>query len=315
VLVSGFVTVWRYANFLLPKRGHELIVNVNEVRAGGAIMSDVFNALNYLSGFLFLGILGSVLKTRAEVRKWLVALALSAGLSLVFSLGQEFISSRLGNTPTWVGLGQLNATFKDPNAFGAFSAAVLPLFLAMALAFQKGLRIFSLILAGLILFIFPSTGSRSGFLAICISMGAFCVLILGGRKEAKRKKALRSLAVLSAYLVIVIALSSIQGGSRLSLRLTGDLETAAEGNVSSRICTGKLAHWEVAGRMVKDYPATGVGLGAYIIELPNYRQSQGKPSPATDSAEKYFIQTGPSWDRRVGLVLGSSSSQAQPRNV
>ncbi|MDH4198645.1 MAG: hypothetical protein OEW05_14615, partial [Candidatus Aminicenantes bacterium] len=57
VLVSGLITLWRYANFFpfLAERSRELIVNVNQVRAGGAVMSNVFNSLNYLSGFLFLG--------------------------------------------------------------------------------------------------------------------------------------------------------------------------------------------------------------------------------------------------------------------
>jgi O-antigen ligase len=294
VLVSGLVTVWRYANFppFLAERGHELIVNVNGVRAGGAVMSGVFNALNYLSGFLFLGILGSVIKTRADVKKWLTVLSLSLGLALVFSLGQKFISPGLGTTPAWVKLGQLNATFKDPNAFGAVLSAALPLFLALVLSARKGLRLIALALIVGTLYVFPATGSRSGFLSICISVGALCVLALDARWKAGRTKVLGSLAVLAAYLVIVVSLVVVQGGSRLSQRLTGEIETAAEGNFISRFFTGKLDLWKVAGRMVGNYPVTGVGLGAYIIELPNYLQAAGKSAVATDSAENYFIQAG-----------------------
>jgi succinate dehydrogenase hydrophobic anchor subunit len=101
-----------------------------------------------------------------------------------------------------------------------------------------------------------------------------------------------------AFIVILFSLSFFQGGSRLVRRLSGSLQIASEENFISKFFTGKLALWQVAGRMVEDYPATGVGLGAYIIELPNYRQSQGKPSPATDSAENYFIQAG----SELGLV-------------
>ena len=56
IISSGIVTYFRYANFFpfLTEDIHELIVNVNYVRVGGAIMSVVFACLNYLSGFVFL---------------------------------------------------------------------------------------------------------------------------------------------------------------------------------------------------------------------------------------------------------------------
>lgn len=56
VSISGILTFFRYADYFPFLSGaiKELIVNVNNVRAGGAIMSVVFSSLNYLTGFLFL---------------------------------------------------------------------------------------------------------------------------------------------------------------------------------------------------------------------------------------------------------------------
>jgi hypothetical protein len=44
--------------------------------------------------------------------------------------------------------------------------------------------------------------------------------------------------------------------------------------------------------MMHDYPLTGVGEGAYIVELPNYLKMLNRPFPSTDSAENYFLQAG-----------------------
>jgi len=294
ILVSGLVTFWRYANFppLLSDGVHELIVNVNGVRAGGAVMSDVFNSLNYLTGFFFLWILLDVFRTRDDVRKLLVVFSASAGISLIFCLFQRYVSMPLGNTPTWVGLGQLNSTFKDPNAFGAFLSAVLPVFLGMALSFRKRRRLLFFVLVILTLFVFPSIGSRSGFLAISVSSGIFCVLILFNKKASGKIKIAQSLAVLLALVLIIFSLSFLQSRSSLFQRLNWNPKTASRQNFMSELFTGKLAVWNIAGHMVQDFPFTGVGMGAYIIELPNYLQFLGKPSQQTDSAENFFFQAG-----------------------
>jgi len=54
--------------------------------------------------------------------------------------------------------------------------------------------------------------------------------------------------------------------------------------------------------MVKDYPLTGVGVGAYIVELPNYSKLMGMGFRFTDSAENYFFQAGAELGL-IGLLL------------
>jgi hypothetical protein len=44
--------------------------------------------------------------------------------------------------------------------------------------------------------------------------------------------------------------------------------------------------------MIKDYPGSGVGIGSYIIELPNYAQLHNYKLRLSDSAENYFLQVG-----------------------
>jgi hypothetical protein len=59
IVISAVITSLRYTNFFpfLAADARELAVNVNEVRAGGAVMSVLFNFLNYVTGFAFLVIL------------------------------------------------------------------------------------------------------------------------------------------------------------------------------------------------------------------------------------------------------------------
>ena len=72
-----------------------------------------------------------------------------------------------------------------------------------------------------------------------------------------------------------------------------------EGKITlSELFTDKLRLWRVASSMIKDYPLSGVGVGAYIVELPNYSRLTGAESRWTDSAENYFFQVG----SELGLI-------------
>jgi len=51
LLVSGIITFFRYANFFpfVSSNIYELTVNVNGVKAGGSLMSNLFSFLNYFT--------------------------------------------------------------------------------------------------------------------------------------------------------------------------------------------------------------------------------------------------------------------------
>jgi len=59
--------------------------------------------------------------------------------------------------------------------------------------------------------------------------------------------------------------------------------------------------WDAAALMIKHYPLTGVGCGAYIIELPNYNY-EFRSREVPQSAENYFLQVGAEFGV-VGLIL------------
>jgi len=302
ILVSGVVTFLRYANFFpfLSSRVNELIVNDNLVRAGGALMSTVFGSLNYLAGFLFFFILVQVLKSRERSKRILFVLSISIFISLVFSLFQKFLSINLGNTSYWTGLNQINGTFTDPNSFGACLSAILPLFVVMFYSARAYLRLFYGAAIILTLIAFPSTGSRSAFLAIAFSIMILVLLIVLNPKIPVKKRLIYTGTAILLVTAVSLSVAGFSKGSSLVNRLGENLRVLFNHNILPEVMTGKLELWKVASEMIKDFPLSGVGPGAFIIELPNYGSQLGLKlfKTYTDSAENYLFQAG----SELGLV-------------
>lgn len=292
VILSAAVTLFRYAGFF-PFRSDgilELVVNANDVRAGGAIMSTAFNSLSYLAGFLFFAAVYRAADSRVFAEKLLKILAVAVFLSLVFAAVQKVYAPGLGNTPFWEKLGQINGTFKDPNSLGGFLAAFVPIALGLALSTRRGTKILCFSVAALALAVFPEAGSRSSLVAMAAGLALFigaAVFRAGGKGRASRYRR-RAVAVVLILAVAVLGFF----GSNLHKRLSWSAE-ALTGKLPLRhFFNYRLTLWSSALRMMTAYPLTGVGLGAYIIELPNTLAGDGILHPNTDSALNYFLQVG-----------------------
>jgi O-antigen ligase len=300
VLVSGILTFFRFSNVFpfLARDIRELMVNVNQVRTGGAVMSILFVFLNYLTGFLFFFILYNTVKSMTFVKKILFTLACALSVSLVFSLVQKYHSIDLGNTPFWVAFHQINSTFKDPNSFGIYIAVFLPLALGMFFSDSRLIKIFALLLIVLSLFVFPSIGSRSAFLGLLAAVVTFFVFSLVGFKAGPKKKILSVSAFFLILAVLLFSYVAFSRSSKLYRRIGWSFEALMVRGSYHELFTQKLNFWKAASHMVRDYPLTGVGLGSFIVELPNYSKRIGLPFEHTDSAENYFFQVG----SELGLI-------------
>jgi len=300
VLISGLITFIRYANFFPFLTGgvYEIIVNVNQVRAGGALMSVLFNSLNYITGFLLFFVLVNFMNSLEFVRKLLALLSLSTFLSLAFAFFQRYFSPGLGNTPFWVKLHQINSTFKDPNSFGLFLSALTPIFLGLFLAASRRSKCFYCLLLISALFIFPAIGTRVAFFALIISLFVFLLLSFLCSSWSLKKRAWISLGLISLMILMVLSITMFYRKSILSQRLTWSFSQLSNRENLASVFTLRLNLWKAAGLMVKDYPLTGVGMGGYIIELPNYMKFKNLPFRQTDSAENFFLQIG----AELGLI-------------
>ena len=294
VLISGLVTFLRYADFFPFRTAEirELLVNVNGVRAGGAFMSIVFHSLSYLTGFLFFLIVANSLKSWEFVKKILAVMSVSFGLSLLFALVQRYHSISLGNTPFWVSVGRINGTFTDPNAFGAFLAAFLPLMIGLALSSGRRTRTFLLAGVLLALFVFPAIGSRSALIGLAVSGLAVFVLLWAKGAPQFRKASRWVLAAFLVILVVFLTLAFFSSSLNLYQRIQKDIDLIGRKDSLGELFGRRLEFWGVASFMIGDYPLTGVGVGAFIIELPNYAAALEMPFRYTDSAQNYLFQAG-----------------------
>jgi hypothetical protein len=305
VLISAIITFWRFANFypFLTDGLYELVTNVNGVTSGGAQMSTVFHSLSYFSEFGFFLVLGTVLLTKDSIRKALTALGISLSLSLGFGFFQHFKNPGLGNTEFWVRLGQINATFEDPNAFGTFLAVTCPLLLGASLYFKGWRRIvFGAAFVGTLV-IFPSIGIRSGLLGFGVAVITFLGLTVKARKgaalEMNRRLNRRTLWGMASFLAVLLIVYGALNfkNARVFERLKGNWQSLqAKGGLVS-LSPERYFLWKEALHMSRDYPLSGVGTGAYIIQLPNYYTEDKKSYPLgleafrrNDSAENYFLQ-------------------------
>lgn len=291
--VSALVTFLRFANFapFLSSGAYELAVNVNGTRAGGGMMSTVFNFLSYGTGFLVFLVAVPELRDRAFLRKVLGLLGVSMTLAVLFALVQKTVSIELGNFPHWSGMGRLNGTFKDPNSFGACLAAAIPLFIAWALATSGIRRVLSLLAAVLGLFVLPSTGSRSTYLGVGLGLLLLLAAARRRRGPGKRAPALAT-ALIAALILALILIPLVLKQTELTKRFASNLETLVHKGKVDEVVTGRWTQWGIALDAIREFPATGLGIGAFIIELPNYSRERGLPTAATDSTENYYLQAG-----------------------
>jgi O-antigen ligase len=294
VLASGLITFLRYTNFFPFLTGgvYEVIVNVNHVRAGGALMSVLFNSLSYITGFLLFFLLLNLGVSPRFARRLFVLLSFSTLISLAFAFVQRYGAPGLGNTSYWVRLHQLNSTFKDPNSFGLFLCALTPVFLGLVLSGSRRSRIFYALLLLAALFILPAVGARIAFLALLLSLFVFLLLSLLSSSWSLKRKTWISLTLVFFSILTVLSFSLVSRKNVLSQRLTWSFSQLSKGENPAAIFTLRLNLWKAAALMVEDYPLTGVGVGGYIIELPNYLKLKNLPFRKTDSAENYFLQIG-----------------------
>ncbi|MFC2141483.1 O-antigen ligase family protein [Acidobacteriota bacterium] len=318
VLVSAVITFFRYANFFpfFADSIYELQTNAYGVSAGGAIMSVVFNSLNYWTGLAFFFILVKTVDSREFIRKILVVLCASTFLSLLFGMYQHFKDIKFGNNPVSINQALINATFKDGLSFGAYIAIITSLILGAAFGLKGFMRIVSLLVVILSLFMILLTGSKSGLFCLLLSLLVFTVFSIRKAYKSKKIKAYSFKQIITSlsFVVIFIGLGAVGfftfkepivtkiTESRTFVRanvLRKQLEKKSEFNVFKRR-SERL--WKLAIPMIKEYPLTGVGIGGYIIEVSNYAKIFETRIGTPESAENYFLQVGSELGL-IGLLL------------
>jgi hypothetical protein len=300
ILISGLITFSRYTNFFpfLSDQIYELITNANGVTAGGALMSTVFFSLNYLSGFCLFLIFVQSVKSEEFVKKAVIVLLMGTSISILFGWYQNFVDLSFGNTPMRVSMDMVNSTFKDSHSFGAYLTMVLPLLLGTIFLFKRKARVIPLLLVFGALYILPTSGSKSSYIAMVISLvlfGIFSIKMVPKKHQFFPKKntviyVLIGLVAIAA-LVAVLVLSK---ESKTFQRFEQTKTFFEKGRIARVLSKRWTYRWKVAAHMIRDYSLTGIGMGGFIIESSNVAEMKGIPHQkiTSESAENYFLQVG-----------------------
>lgn len=314
LIVSGVITFWRYTNFF-PLNGpavHELAVNVLNVSTGEALRRVLFDGLNYLGGFIWFFVVINVFKARQTVRAVISLFAISSLLAFLFGFYQSAKNMELGNQAWFVQSNRINALFSDPNALGVFLVLSIPAFAGIALARKKlGKALFLMpILVGI--WLIPDSGSRVGMLGLAVAFAVFVFLLLRLGLYARKinpdvwKSVLRHSVVAVLLLGLISVFVLINRDSNLHYRLSENIKSLKVlFNPKAReiILHGRHLTWPSSLHMMREYPVSGIGVGAYISELPNFYKKyeitpitssfyyRGVPAPdiRVDSAGNYYL--------------------------
>lgn len=299
VAVSAAVTFFRFSNFF-PFHGwtiYEIKTNTFGVSAGGAIMSVVFQALNFLTGLAFLWILSKALRTKKNADQALSVLGLSSLISLGFALFQHFGHGRLGNNPTSILHQLINGTFKDAMSFGAFLSMSAPLFLGIFFAarrFRKKIAAGAIVLLSFFLILY--TGSKIGLFSLIAA--SVCFVVWGAIADIRSKRrSVRGLRRKYAFAIGALAVVGLAAGvvlfnGQIRARV-GNLKIVERLKDSSNMFNWRIqAQWTPAVKMMAAYPLTGVGMGGFIIEAANYTDVYRTSRAVPESAENYLLQVG-----------------------
>jgi len=312
ILISACITFFRYTNFfpLLSDSIYEMTTNAFGVTSGGALMSVVLTALNYLSGLAFFLIFLQTISTKELLRKTLIVWCSSICLSLAFALYQHLGDIKFGNNPYSISTNGINATFKDSLSFGAFLSMSFPLLIGIFLAGKGVLRILAflgILGSGYLIFFSASKISIASLLIVSI---LFVLLNFRKIRELLSIKIFRAVPI-GALILVVAFLGFILIKNYISLEISKSDTYSRLDRVWYYVKTGNWQDimagrmdtlWNMAVAIIKDYPLTGVGIGAYIIESSNYSTRLKRPIGTPESAENYLLQVTSELGI-IGLIL------------
>jgi O-antigen ligase len=321
--ISCLITIFRYSNFypLVTNRYHDLIVNINGISSTWSILWTTQFFFNCVVGFGLFFIAYYILD---DVKDIIISIIILIFSNLVFTLigfYQYFINPYFGNTGQWA-YDRINATFSDPNALGSYIVILFPIYIAIIIFFKKWyLKILFIFLLAAFLIIAAFCGSRSAFLGIILSLFIFFIvglprlikIIIKKSKSSIRLKRLFTILTVIILIIIVlfcsIFISFCSKHTELKDMYRPKTNIALFNRVLNTIwmsynvyrqkgviegiksiSSERFSLWAQSLQMFKDYPISGVGIGAYVIELPDYYIKNYGEVKIVDFAGNYYLQ-------------------------
>jgi O-antigen ligase len=317
--LSALISTFRYLNFFpfITNHYHDLIVNKKKMDSTGSIWTAINMSINYIFGFGIFFIIFNVFKKIREILAAILVFVFSTLVSFFVLVYQYFFNPYLGSFSFWVKSGRLNATFTDPNSLGAYTILLFPVFFVLIIFFKKWyLKLLSGLSAAALLVMSFLSGSRSALFGILIAMLVIAILgiIRWVKKNNRNKVQFSRLKKIILSVIIVFIIASMVAGAvglfksdtskegfisqfGILKRTIESVRTAIHYNEQSgfieslkSISNYRYIFWGQAIRMAEDYPLSGVGIGSYILVLPNYLVMNKTNFSGVDYTGNYYLQ-------------------------
>lgn len=204
---------------------------------------------------------------------WIAATAAS-----LVAIYQGVVDLEALNTGFWAERGRASGTLLDANAYGV--CAVLAAVSAMAvLPGTRPLALPAVVVAINVAGLWMS-GSRAALVTAVVVAGAAGLALW---RTGLNRRVLAGAAAVTAIAAVVVMASGASG----PLRRLFDRGEGTTGGFAS-VALQRGPYGQAAGRMIADYPLTGVGIGAYPHLAADYYRIEADDELAFDNAQNWW---------------------------
>lgn len=316
--VSRYAPEWVFSN----KAFFSQIVNDKEWTRSKALTYIAFNATQFVAGLMLVPFayrLGNIEERAGRnvlklfFRMWLF-FAAGCTLAIIAAFIQRHVSIEFcaNRSFYWVRMGRVNGTCQDPNALGVVLGLAFCFGLAFVSSWKKERGYFKLVpivvwLALCALGINYS-GSRSGFLAIVAALFLFTLGFFINTKKILRARPLVRLGIVALALIILASaagmysmflvkkadniLTGTTKSPALQRRLKKDIRSIRNSGSILRIFNDsrRQLYPRYAQLTAERTWPSGVGIGSFVVELPNFAKYEEENLRAPDNACNFYLQ-------------------------
>ena len=347
IFISTVGTFFRYCPPWLwnaPDFLSEIVNNKNMTRID-AVRYILFVFANVYLGIFIIcasqNILCKFKRKFANIQSVIIwTLLLGGACAAMFAIYQEMndIMFCANKAYYWIRLKRVNGTCTDPNALGAFISLCITISL-LKIAFSGSSKswiawikkISAVILTFIFLLAIQYSGSRTALLstllalscAVFVSVYYYTNILTKNFKHSSLIKSLVIVFMIGIYATGIALLPKAINYVDRNLRVTSSSTSLLRrikrdirifkrnggGTIGLINDKRRLLYWKYASIMWKDYPFTGIGLGAYVVELPNYTSAKKERLFRVDNACNYYLhyaaETGFPGILFIGMFFGT----------
>lgn len=216
-------------------------------------------------------------------------LAGGALISVMVGLYQMSVDSSLLNPTVYGQMGRAAGLMQDGNVFGTISAMWIAALAALALHAGRAGRWLAFVAAPAALAVVWGSGSRTALLAAaCGTLAAAYGVGATLTSTRARIAATASAALVAAAVVVFVASSSATSGPIGRIKLALDRSWAADQPLIQYLWE-RGGHGLAAIRMIREYPAFGVGVGTFHTLVGDFsRAVDPSLGVGPDNAQNWF---------------------------